>query len=60
MAALELLRQLSNNIREVDVGSDVQTIDAPVSVTEFLREYVGPNKPCVLRGKLGDNSMRRP
>lgn len=48
--ALALLRRLSSDIREVDVGSEVDYIDAPVNSTEFVRDYVGPNKPCVIRG----------
>jgi hypothetical protein len=49
---LDCLKGLSRELAELDLGSSVDVIHAPISPLEFYREYVAPNKPCVIRGAI--------
>eukprot|EP00775_Hariotina_reticulata_P000189 gene189-381_t len=49
---IPLLKQLSCDIRDIDVGNHVDIITAPVDATCFLRDYVSRNKPVLIQGAL--------
>ncbi|KAI3438998.1 hypothetical protein D9Q98_001410 [Chlorella vulgaris] len=46
-AVLDVLRQLSHDIRDLDVGTAVDRHQS-LSAVQFLREYVAANKPVLL------------
>jgi flagellar motor protein MotB len=48
---LYLLKQLSRDISELDVGDTVDIISDPDAAT-FLREYVASNKPVLIKGAI--------
>eukprot|EP00878_Enallax_costatus_P002734 GHUV01002923.1.p1 GENE.GHUV01002923.1~~GHUV01002923.1.p1 ORF type:complete len:339 (+),score=90.12 GHUV01002923.1:360-1376(+) len=45
------LKQLSREIRDLDVGEAVDTITTP-DPTTFLRDYVASNKPALIKGAI--------
>jgi phospholipase A2 len=49
---LDCLKGLSCELAELDLGSSVDVIHAPVSPLEFHRKYVAANKPCIIRGAI--------
>ncbi|PRW58748.1 jmjC domain-containing 7 isoform X1 [Chlorella sorokiniana] len=48
-AVLAVLKQLSHDIRDLDVGSGVDR-HQKLPVVQFLRDYVAANKPVILTG----------
>ncbi|KAL6769586.1 hypothetical protein ACKKBG_A31595 [Auxenochlorella protothecoides x Auxenochlorella symbiontica] len=51
---VSVLRQLSLDARELDVGSSVPMLEHPPSALQFCREYVGPNRPVLVRGAVSE------
>jgi jumonji domain-containing protein 7 len=48
---LYLLKQLSREIHELDIGNTVDIISDPDAAT-FLRNYVASNKPVIIKGAV--------
>lgn len=48
--ALRLLKNLSRELTEIDLGSHIDEVDGAIDPLVFLREYVAPNKPLIIRG----------
>eukprot|EP00877_Chromochloris_zofingiensis_P005210 jgi/Chrzof1/14690/Cz09g12060.t1 len=49
---VDILKSLSRDIRELDVGHDVEHLPAAPSTCHFLANYVASNKPCVIQGAI--------
>lgn len=48
----QALRDLSVEIRELDLGYEVQRVAWPLSPLHFYRDFVSRNKPCLLTGAI--------
>jgi len=42
--------QLSPRPADIDLGAAIDEVEASVDPVVFLRDYVGPNKPLIIRG----------
>ena len=49
----EVLQTLTQDIADFDLSTHVPVLTSPPSALEFARDYVGRNRPCVVRGTLG-------
>ncbi|GBF99754.1 hypothetical protein Rsub_12529 [Raphidocelis subcapitata] len=47
---LELLKRLSRELSDLDLGALIDEVEGAIEPAEFLRRYVGPNKPLIVRG----------
>ncbi|KPP58941.1 jmjC domain-containing protein 7-like [Scleropages formosus] len=46
------LRDFASEARELYLGEEVPYVMQPPSPLEFYREWIGPNKPCVIRNAI--------
>jgi hypothetical protein len=49
---IQLLKQFSCDLRDIDIGHHVDIITAPVDPVCFLRDFVSRNKPVLIQGAL--------
>ncbi|KAK9849656.1 hypothetical protein WJX84_009057 [Apatococcus fuscideae] len=49
---MDCLKKLSREIRELDLGTQVDVCDGVPDRLSFLRDYVACNKPLLIRGAV--------
>lgn len=49
---LQALHELSLEVRELDLGTEVQRVTWPLTPLQFYRDFVSRNKPCLLTGAI--------
>ena len=49
-----LLASLSEDVADYWQGPTIARLSAPPSAAEFLREYVGPSRPVIMKGAVDD------
>lgn len=54
-AVQEALHELSVEVRELSVASEVDRLDGPPDPLEFYRKYVAPNVPCIFTSTKTSN-----
>ncbi|XP_064783882.1 bifunctional peptidase and (3S)-lysyl hydroxylase JMJD7 isoform X2 [Oncorhynchus masou masou] len=52
-AVKKCLRDFPLEARELYLNKTVPCLEQPLSPLEFYREWIGPNKPCVIRNAFG-------
>uniref|UniRef100_A0A9J7Z7J6 Bifunctional peptidase and (3S)-lysyl hydroxylase JMJD7 n=1 Tax=Cyprinus carpio carpio TaxID=630221 RepID=A0A9J7Z7J6_CYPCA len=53
-AVKECLRNVPKEARELYLNDAVPYLDGPLSPLQFYRDWIGPNKPCVIRNAFSD------
>ncbi|KAI3945156.1 hypothetical protein MKW92_014750 [Papaver armeniacum] len=50
----EVVQKLQEDVRELSLGTStrVERLDGPPSPLRFLRDYVSPNKPCIISNAI--------
>ncbi|KAG6789265.1 hypothetical protein POTOM_005356 [Populus tomentosa] len=47
-----LLEGLWGEVRELSLGNRIQRLDSPPTPLQFLRDFVSPNKPCIISNAI--------
>lgn len=53
-AVKECLRNFPKEARELYLNDAVPYLDGPLSPLQFYRDWIGPNKPCIIRNAFSD------
>ncbi|KAG1973216.1 bifunctional peptidase and (3S)-lysyl hydroxylase JMJD7 [Pimephales promelas] len=53
-AVKECLRDFPKEARELYLNDAVPYLDGPLSSLQFYRDWIGPNKPCIIRNAFSD------
>ncbi|ROJ78806.1 JmjC domain-containing protein 7 [Anabarilius grahami] len=53
-AVKECLRDFPKEARELYLNDAVPYLDGPLSPLQFYRDWIGPNKPCIIRNAFSD------
>ncbi|XP_016129516.1 bifunctional peptidase and (3S)-lysyl hydroxylase JMJD7 isoform X2 [Sinocyclocheilus grahami] len=53
-AVKECLRNVPKEARELYLNDTVPYLDGPRSPLQFYRDWIGPNKPCIIRNAFSD------
>ncbi|XP_065109754.1 bifunctional peptidase and (3S)-lysyl hydroxylase JMJD7 [Paramisgurnus dabryanus] len=50
----ECLRDFTKEARELYLNEEVPYLNEPLSPLQFYRDWIGPNKPCIIRNAFND------
>lgn len=59
IAATETLEAFSEDVATLWCGSGIPVLDNPPSAMSFLRDFVSPSRPCIIRNALLMNHPKR-
>jgi Cupin-like domain len=59
-ASAETLQNWAENVDALWKPSRVQVLDETPCAIEFLRDFISPNRPCIIQGAISDPSTGQP